>query len=102
LSTIVKNDFVKIPVSANRSSAMRFVISHVRFLRKLERRPVFLRNECTGCHKCIKICPVEAISPSPSDNKHIVLTDTKCIRCFCCAEACQDDAIEVRVKVFGV
>jgi uncharacterized protein (DUF362 family)/NAD-dependent dihydropyrimidine dehydrogenase PreA subunit len=102
LSSIIKKDFVKIPVSANRSSTMRFIMGRIKFMRKFERRPVFLRTVCTGCQKCIKICPVEAISPSSEDNKHIILTDNKCIRCFCCAEACQDDAIDVKVKVFGV
>lgn len=101
ISTIVKDGFVKIPLSASRSSAVRFVMGRIKFMRKFEKRPVFLHAECTGCHKCVKICPVQAISPLPSDNKHIVLIDSKCIRCFCCAEACQDDAIDVRVKVFG-
>jgi ferredoxin len=96
------NDFLRIPATANRNSALKFLMGRISFLRKLERRPVFLRQPCTGCHKCIKICPVEAIKPSPSDSRHIVLTDSKCIRCFCCAEACQDDAIDVRVKLFGV
>jgi ferredoxin len=102
LKSLIKDDFVRIPASASRNTALRFIMGRVSFLRKLERRPVFLRSECTGCHKCTKICPVEAIKPSPSDSKRIVLTDKKCIRCFCCAEVCQDDAIDVRVKLFGV
>lgn len=102
ITTIIKKGFVRIPVSVNRSSALRFVVGRIKFMRKFERRPVFIREICTGCHKCVKICPVQAICPSSSDNKHIVLTDRKCIRCFCCAEACQDNAIDVRVKVFGV
>ena len=101
-NSIIKEGFVKIPASASRNTAMRFIMGRVSILRKLERRPVFLQPECTGCHKCVNICPVEAIKPSPSNAKHIVLTDNKCIRCFCCAEVCQDDAIDVRVKMFGV
>ena len=102
LSTIVKHDIQRIPATASRNSALKFLMGRLSFLRKLERRPVFLRESCTACHKCIKICPAEAIKQSPSDSRHIVLTDSKCIRCFCCAEACQDDAIDVRLKLFGV
>ena len=100
--SVVKKEFLRIPASASRNSAMKFLMGRLSFLRKLERRPVFLRQPCTGCHKCVKICPAGAILPSPSDSRHIILTDSKCIRCFCCAEACQDDAIDVRVKLFGV
>ena len=102
LETIRKEGFLKIPASASRSTAMRFFIGRIGFLRKLERRPVFIYKKCTGCHKCVKICPVQAILPSASNDRRIELTDRKCIRCFCCAEACQDNAVDVRVKIFGV
>jgi len=102
ISTILKADFKKIPVSGNSSSGLRFISGRVKFMRKLERRPVFIHESCTGCKKCVNICPVRAIHPLPSEKTHIVLTDSKCIRCFCCAEACTDDAIDIRVKVFGV
>ena len=95
-------DFTRIPVSATSNISLQFVMKRIKSLRKLERRPVFLHDNCTACHKCVKICPVGAISPMPGKNNHIVLTDSKCIRCFCCSEVCMDNAIEVRRKIFGV
>jgi uncharacterized protein (DUF362 family)/Pyruvate/2-oxoacid:ferredoxin oxidoreductase delta subunit len=102
ISSIVKKDFLKIPVSTYNNIAVRFIMKRIKFLKKLERRPVFLHENCTGCQKCVNICPVQAILPLPSKMTHIVLKDNKCIRCFCCSEVCTDDAVEIRRKVFGV
>lgn len=102
LSTIIKHGFTKVPVSTNNNIALQFVMKRIPFLRKIERRPVFIHENCTGCQKCVNICPVEAIKPLPGKKTHIVLTDNKCIRCFCCSEVCMDDAVEIRRKVFGV
>ena len=102
LETIKKEGFKKIPASASRNTALKFLIGRMGFLKKLERRPVFIYAKCTGCLKCVKICPVYAIQSSQSDNRRIKLTDSKCIRCFCCAEVCQDNAVNVKVKILGV
>jgi uncharacterized protein (DUF362 family)/Pyruvate/2-oxoacid:ferredoxin oxidoreductase delta subunit len=101
ITSIIKEGFKKIPVSGNNNISLQFVLKRIKFLKKLERRPVFIHNKCTGCLKCVKICPVKAIQPLPSRKTHIVLTDSKCIRCFCCSEVCTDDAVEVRRKFFG-
>lgn len=100
--SIKVKDFTKIPVSTNANISLQFVMRRIKPLRKLERRPVFLHDKCTGCLKCVKICPVNAIAPHPGKKNYIVLTDTKCIRCFCCSEVCMDSAIDIRRKVFGV
>jgi uncharacterized protein (DUF362 family)/Pyruvate/2-oxoacid:ferredoxin oxidoreductase delta subunit len=100
--SIIKEGFLKIPVSSINNIALKFVMSRIKFLRKLERRPVFVHENCTGCRKCVSICPVQAIKPLPSDKTHIVLTDSKCIRCFCCSEVCMDNAVVIRRKIFGV
>ncbi len=102
INSIIKEGFTKIPVSHSNNIALQFVMKRIKFLRKLERRPVFIHDNCTGCHKCVDICPVEAIKPLPSNKLHIVLTDKTCIRCFCCSEVCNDNAVEIRRKVFGV
>jgi uncharacterized protein (DUF362 family)/Pyruvate/2-oxoacid:ferredoxin oxidoreductase delta subunit len=102
ISTIIKEGFRKIPVSSGKNIALQFIMKRIKFLKKFERRSVFIQENCTGCLKCVKICPVNAIQPLPSKLTHIVLTDNKCIRCFCCSEVCTDNAVEIRRKVFGV
>jgi uncharacterized protein (DUF362 family) len=102
LSTIIKKGFNKVPISTNNNIALQFVMKRITVLKKLERRPVFIHENCTGCKKCVNICPVQAIEQLPGNKTHIVLTDSKCIRCFCCSEVCTDNAVEIRRKVFGV
>lgn len=102
ISGLVKKGFKKIPISTTNNIALKFVLKRIKILKKLERRPYFIHNNCTGCQKCVNICPVQAILPLPSDKTHILLTDSKCIRCFCCSEVCTDNAVEIRRKVFGV
>jgi uncharacterized protein (DUF362 family)/Pyruvate/2-oxoacid:ferredoxin oxidoreductase delta subunit len=102
ISSIIKSGFKKIPVSTTNNIALKFVMRRIKFLKKLERRPVFDHESCTGCQKCINICPVKAIFPLPTKKTHIVLSDNKCIRCFCCSEVCTDNAVVIKRKVFGV
>ncbi len=102
LETIIKAGFRKVPISTINNIALKFIMTRIKFIKKLERRPVFIHENCTGCQKCVNICPVHAIEPLPSKKTHIVLTDSKCIRCFCCSEVCTDSAVEIRRKVFGV
>ncbi len=102
INSIIKEGFKKIPISSYNNIAFKFVMNRIKVLRKLERRPVFIHEKCTGCRKCVNICPVQAIQQLPSKKTHIVLTDIKCIRCFCCSEVCNDHAVEIRRKFFGV
>ncbi|NSW93472.1 MAG: DUF362 domain-containing protein [Bacteroidales bacterium] len=102
LSSVIKKDFRRIPITGFANISVRFLSNRIIMLRKLERRPVFLKNKCTGCGECVKICPENAIDFHPADKKHIVLTDRKCIRCYCCSEVCRFNAIKVRIKPFGV
>ncbi|MCX6327441.1 MAG: DUF362 domain-containing protein [Bacteroidia bacterium] len=101
IRSIIKQGFKKIPISISNNIALQFVMRRIKFLKKLERRPVFIHENCTGCQKCVNICPVQAIQPLPTKKTHIVLTDNKCIRCFCCSEVCTDDAVEIRRKLLG-
>jgi uncharacterized protein (DUF362 family)/Pyruvate/2-oxoacid:ferredoxin oxidoreductase delta subunit len=101
ISGLVKHNFKRVPLSRFSNISVKFIMNRIGFIRKFDRRPVFIMQNCTACHKCIKICPVKAISPDGMPN-HIVLTDRKCIRCYCCSEVCSDNAVEIRRKVFGV
>ena len=101
LESLVMEDFKRIPVTADKNISFKFLSNRLRFLRKLERRPVFIHKNCTGCRECIQMCPVNAISMHQDKENWVVLTDSKCIRCFCCSEVCQHHAVEIRRKPFG-
>lgn len=102
LKSITLNNFSRISVTGNTNITLKFLKNRLKFLRKFERRPVFNHKNCTGCLECIRICPENAIVMHPGKTNFVVLTDNKCIRCFCCSEVCQSDAVNIRRKFFGV
>jgi len=101
LSSIIKKDFKRLPISGNENIAVKFIKHRLWFIKKFEKRPVFIHSECTGCGECVKICPVRAITMHSEKKNWVVLNDRKCIRCFCCSEVCRYNAVEVRRKVCG-
>jgi len=48
-------------------------------------------SKCTGCQRCVKVCPTGAIS-GPRSEPHN-LDQSKCIKCRSCYEVCRFDAI---------
>lgn len=54
--------------------------------------PEPVAESCTLCGKCLEFCPRGAMSLG----KDVAVVDAKkCIRCFCCDELCEQQAIEV-------
>ena len=53
-------------------------------------------NKCIGCHTCMGVCPVAAISTA-SDGK-CVIDPAKCISCGTCAAICPVGAIAPDVQ----
>ncbi|AXQ95228.1 RnfABCDGE type electron transport complex subunit B [Cereibacter azotoformans] len=53
-------------------------------------------DHCTGCMRCFKRCPTDAIIGA-NKQIHTVVTDA-CIGCNACIEACPTEAIVARVK----
>jgi ferredoxin len=102
IDSIIKTDFKRIHISPNGNISFRFLRNRLEFLRKLERRPVFNHLNCTGCRECIRICPQNAIAMHHSIRNHVVLTDRKCIRCFCCSEVCKHYAVDIKRKLIGI
>jgi uncharacterized protein (DUF362 family)/NAD-dependent dihydropyrimidine dehydrogenase PreA subunit len=58
-----------------------------------EPRPLFDRSRCTGCSRCVKICPAKALSLD--NDRRIVVDYQSCIRCYCCHEVCPEDVITI-------
>ncbi|UMZ75009.1 4Fe-4S binding protein [Natranaerofaba carboxydovora] len=59
-------------------------------------------EDCVGCKKCAKACPIDRV-PSDSvderkENKILKPFSTRCIRCLKCSEACPKDAIDIITK----
>jgi NADH:ubiquinone oxidoreductase subunit F (NADH-binding)/(2Fe-2S) ferredoxin len=48
-------------------------------------------SKCTGCQRCVKVCPTGAIT-GPRSEPHN-LDQSKCIKCRSCYEVCRFDAI---------
>ncbi len=56
------------------------------------RRKAIITERCIGCHKCAKVCPVEAAS---GEMKKLHVVDrAKCIGCGICTANCPVQAIE--------
>lgn len=55
--------------------------------------PLFLKDKCRQCRKCVDVCPAKALELV---DKHIEIDTDKCIRCYCCHEMCPFDAIEIK------
>jgi len=50
-----------------------------------------IKEKCTGCQSCVRVCPTGAIS-GPRSEPHN-LDPTKCIKCRSCYEICRFEAI---------
>ncbi|ODS31080.1 MAG: NADH:ubiquinone oxidoreductase 51 kDa subunit [Candidatus Scalindua rubra] len=53
-----------------------------------------INNNCTGCLRCLRSCPENAIT---GEKKKLHIIDpTKCVKCGACKSVCNFDAVDVR------
>jgi ferredoxin len=51
-------------------------------------------ENCTGCYRCERVCPTEAIvMVGPKTTALAVVDNEKCIACMRCIDSCDDDAL---------
>ena len=60
-------------------------------------------ENCTGCQKCVDVCPVEALSMVSANTtkpkqKVAQLQEENCIGCGVCARVCKFDAIDMEPR----
>jgi len=61
-------------------------------------------TDCTGCGKCVAVCPVEAMTlvsandPNHPKKKKAVLNKEICLGCGICARACSETLIRMRPR----
>ncbi len=66
--------------------------------------PEIDRVECTGCGKCVEICPVEAMTlvsandPDKPKQKVAVLNEDLCLGCGLCVKVCKFDALSLKSR----
>jgi len=67
-------------------------------------RPVIDPLKCTACGTCVNLCPVGSAALDwiqLKAGKIPQYTYSRCIRCFCCQETCQEGAISVKIPWLG-
>lgn len=61
-------------------------------------RPRIISGRCIGCMKCLRSCPMKAITVV---NKKPSINYNKCIKCYCCHEMCDEHAIALERSLAG-
>ena len=75
--------------------AMRATLVHrLRYLYRSEYVAAVNRDQCTGCHTCMRACQFGAISFSPSLDK-VVIEPRLCYGCGTCRAHCKHNAISL-------
>jgi len=57
-------------------------------------KPRVVKDKCIACGDCVESCPMKVITII--DEKYGQIDEKGCIRCYCCHEMCQNNAIELR------
>ena len=66
--------------------------------------PEVIEETCTGCGKCVSLCPVEAMTlvtasdPHKPGRKKAKLTDDQCLGCGVCLRGCKVDALQLKSR----
>ena len=66
--------------------------------------PAVIEEECTGCGKCVSLCPVEAMTLVNASDTHkpgrkkAKLDDEQCLGCGVCLKGCNVDALKLEFR----
>ena len=59
----------------------------------MEPLPIIDQDRCTGCHRCVDICPTHALTQI--GGKAQLQYPDQCTYCTACEEICPEGAIEL-------
>ena len=66
----------------------------------MEPLPTIDRDLCTGCRRCVEICPTQALAQH--NEKASLAYPDRCTYCVACQDVCPEDAIALPfLIVFG-
>lgn len=103
LSDLRINDFI-LP-STRKEISKNFFAGFLMNIAKnnLNPYPKIDMKKCRGesCKTCKKVCPQLAILDDANDSNALIFDYKKCIRCFCCSEACPEGAIDNKYTFLG-
>jgi uncharacterized protein (DUF362 family)/Pyruvate/2-oxoacid:ferredoxin oxidoreductase delta subunit len=98
--------FVKVPLKKSGNQLLDFMLPRRlrRFREALVPRPEIRRDICVRCGDCARICASGAVATAgEGQEKQMVISYEKCIRCYCCHEICPLKAIDIKkVKITEV
>ena len=66
--------------------------------------PAIIEEKCTGCGKCVSLCPVEAMTlviasdPHKPTKKKAKLDDDQCLGCGVCLKGCNVDTLKLESR----
>lgn len=67
--------------------------------------PEVNENNCSGCGKCVNVCPVEAMTLVSTNNPHkpnekkAILNEVTCLGCGVCVRSCSESALHLKSRV---
>ncbi len=63
--------------------------------------PIINRDSCTGCRRCVDICPTQALAQI--SEKATLLHPERCTYCVACQDICPENAISLPfLIIFGL
>lgn len=54
-------------------------------------------NKCTGCKKCVEVCPGDLLAIDKKTNKAFIYHPEDCWDCMACIKICPQDALETKL-----
>lgn len=95
INQIVIKDFNKGVKDQSLSFLWKYIPAWFKGLQEQKRPWPYITTTCIRCEKCIEHCPILAIKKS-NNGQRIEIDYKKCVRCYCCQEACAHGSVSLK------